>query len=61
MIIRPADFVKDDAFSFQSSVLQIVMQAVFNFRCDDRHTLFRVPSEVKIDFRINVARHIITY
>src|SRR5437870_9488103 len=57
MSLCSADFMKDYALRLQGVTANVSMQARLNLGADDRQARLHVPSNMEIDFGIDVSRH----
>jgi hypothetical protein len=53
----PADRVQNGTFGFDDLVGQVMIKTILDLRRDHRKARFGVPCDVKVDLRVNGARH----
>lgn len=59
--LNPTHRVEICARRLDDLVRPIVIEPIFDPRCDHRQTIFRVPRNVEIDFRIDAVGHRVVY
>ena len=57
MISNASDGVEGDLLRLGYTLTQILMELALNVVRNDRVVSFRVPSDVEMNFRVNVAWH----